>query len=436
MTTIIEPDMIRAGRTAAADGFNRIEIEYRLDSPAILEIVYDCASKGGKGAEDGSDFAAEGVASDLFFLEAGEKVFGGLVTGYTDGVVFRGVRSAAVRGFDGEDPGFVPVRFELQNVPVLTNDTYYIENSRFKAGIRLIWGGGINYIRDKRCPVDGIDNLINQCDTGRLIQQSYYGTGETPENPDFRYGTFMGHDWVYNPVQGGDRGGLHSRLIDVRAGKDSVWIKSQPKDWGKIGFDTRSYMENVYTLDGDLIRVDNKFTDFSCWKNPSTGQELPAFYTISYLDKFVWYDGTESWKDMPLASRSGLNFWGLPEYADSCRFGIRRSSTETWCAWVKESDDYGIGLYVPNVDMFYAGRHAYNGTKDPLDGATNYVAPLNKLRIVSFQPIEYSYLITAGSVSEIRARFKENRDFAANECIAKDGHDYRIGDDAPPYGNG
>ena len=407
-----------AARDPGPDGFNRIELDYGLDRPAVLELVYD----------DGRE--------DRFFLEAGRKTFGGLIPGYTEGVRSRGVKSAAVRGFDGADPGFVLERFELQNVPVLSSDTYYVENGRFKVGIRLIWGGGVNYIQDKRCPVSGIENLINQCDTGRLIQQSYYGTGETPENPDFRYGTFMGHDWVYNPVQGGDRGGLHSRLIDVKAGEDTVWIRSQPKDWGKIGFDTESYMENVYTLEGDLLRVDNRFVDFSCWKNPACSQELPAFYTISYLDKFVWYDGTDSWTDAPLASRSGLNFWGLPEYADSCRFRLRKSCEETWCAWVKEEDDYGIGLYVPNADMFCAGRHAYNGTKDPLDGATNYVAPLNKLRIVSFLPIEYSYLITAGSVAEIRARFKENRDFAANPLLAREGHDYRIDDGAPPYGNG
>lgn len=420
----VKPDGLKQdglnGHCGSCGGFNRIEVEYRLEKPAALELVYDDGTEEGK--------------RDCFFLEAGGRTFGGLVPGYTEGAKFAGVRSALVRGFDGEDPGFILGSFMLETVPVLSTDTYYIENGRYKVGIRLIWGGGVNYIQDKRCPVPGIENLINQCDTGRLIQQSYYGTGETPENPDFYYGTFMNQKWVYNPVQGGDRGGLHSRLIDVRPGENSVWIKSQPKDWGKVGFDTKSYMENVYTLDGDLIRVDNRFVDFSGWKHPCRGQELPAFYTISYLDKFVWYDGTDSWTDAPLSSRSDLNFWGLPEYSASCRFRIRKSSTETWCAWVRESDDYGIGLFVPNVDQLYAGRHAYNGTKDPLDGATNYVAPLNRVQIVSFKPIEYSYLITTGSVDEIRGRFKENRDFAANESITDEAREYRTEDDAPPYG--
>ena len=80
-------------------------------------------------------------------------------------------------------------------------------------------------------------------------------------------------------------------------------------------------------------------------------------------------------------------------------------------------DDYGIGLYVPNVELFLAGRNAYNASKDSFDGACNYVAPINTLKLVSFEPLEYSYLMATGSVNEIREIFKVNKDFTTNASL-------------------
>ncbi len=405
---------------SAEGGFNLTEIRYDASGPVKIDVVYTDGEK------------------DVFFLEEGKNMtFRCLVPGYTEGAHKEGLErlDAKKPGFGGEDfeGELVIHEIDLKTIEVFADDTYFLENEFVKVGIRLIWGGGINYIEDFKCPVPGLGNLINQCDTGRLIQQSYYGTGETPENPDFKYGTFMGHDWVYNPVQGGDRGGMHSRLVDIDVKKDRVYVKSRPKDWGKIGYDTPSYMENVYSLKGDVIRVDNRFVDFSGWKHGCRHQELPAFYTVSYLDRFTWYDGTDSWTNGPLTVRDDLNFWGLPEYVEACTFKIRESNTETWCAWVSSKDNYGIGLFVPGIDLFRAGRHMYNSSKDPDDSATNYVAPLNSILLESFRPVEYSYIMTCGSVEKIRERFREEKDFAENKGITERRRSGRIPDGAPCY---
>ncbi len=370
---------------------------------------------------------------DIVYLEKGGGTFRCFVPGYIDGASKTGIDSIRYVSL-GEKPSGLKIKdVGFENVPAPSGETFFIENDRLKVGVRLAWGGGINYIEDKKCPVPGLRNLINQYDTGRLVQQSYYGTGECPENPDFRFGEFMGHKWCYNPVQGGDRGNQRSRLIDMRYDDKSVYIKAMPKDWGKVGFDTPSYMENIYTVDGDMIRVDNRFTDFSCWTHGCNTQELPAFYTVSYLRRFVWYDGVDSWTGGPLTVRDDLNFWGLPEYSEACTFHIRNSAKETWCAWVSPDDDYGIGLFVPNIDVFKAGRFMYDGSKKPEDPSTNYVAPLSRVRIISTKPIEYSYLMTVGSLSGIRERFYENRDFCGNERLSEDHISMRIGDDAPAY---
>ena len=112
-----------------------------------------------------------------------------------------------------------------------------------------------------------------------------------------------------------------------------------------------------------------------------------------------------------------MRFWGDPQYSDDCSFALKEDNTETWCSWTNSKDDYGIGLYVPNVELFLAGRNAYNASKDSFDGACNYVAPINTLKLVSFEPLEYSYLMATGSVNEIREIFKVNKDFTTNASL-------------------
>ena len=77
--------------------------------------------------------------------------------------------------------------------------------------------------------------------------------------------------------------------------------------------------------------------------------------------------------------------------------------------------DYGIGLYVPGADILLAGRHAYNGSKDPADGATNYVAPLETFAITSYRPVVYSSLITTGSGG---AELTEDEESASGDVLA------------------
>lgn len=382
--------------------FNRFCLKYSADQPMKGTIVYD----------------EEGVErTDGFFLEAGEKEFHCVIGHYLDGKMGSSIRSLCVETFKGAEGAFALLSLTAEEYPVYNGDTHFIENERFKVGVRLKWGGGINYIADSRNTVPGLTNLVNQCDTGRLIQQSYYGTGP---NDEYTPGHFNNSNWSYNPVQGGDKYQNHSRIIDIVMGENSLYIKAQPQDWSLDNHITPSYMENTYTLFADYIRVDNRFVDFSGWNHPCSTQEVPAFYTVSYLDRFTWYAGSKSWTGDVLSWRDDLNFWGDPRWSGDCTFVQKKSNTETWCSWTNKELDYGIGLYVPNADTFFAGKHAYNGSKDPDNGACNYVAPVNRIRMISYKPIEYSYLMTTGSVEEIRAVFVANRDFAENASLHTD----------------
>ena len=381
------------------DSFNRLTLCYVSDAPMECTVTYE---RNGRTLED------------LFYLEAGKQTFCALTKGYLDGMKASKLTSITFETCEEIDTKFVLCDVKTEEYEVYADEVYYIENESYVLGVRLSWGGGICYLRDLKNRIGGIENLINQADTGRLVQQSYYGTHG---NGEYKDGDYNGVRWPYNPVQGGDVHGNPSRIIDVVVGTHSLYVKAQPQDWGHDGELTISYMENIYVLEEDHVRVDNRFVDFSGWEHRYANQELPAFYTLSFLGEFTYYAGSKPWQDEPLTSRKDLNFWGDAAYHDDCTFKLRYSNTETWCAWSNRYVDYGIGLFVPGVDVFLAGRHAYNGSKDAYNGATNYVAPLCTIKLESFEPIEYSYMMTTGSIEEIRSVFKANKDFATNESL-------------------
>ncbi len=275
----------------AAGEFNQYRLRYTATCPLCAELTY--TEGGERRTED-------------FFLEAGEgRAFSSYIDHYLRHGKADGVISLAVRTITHEAGELDLHEFAVEAVSVLAETTCFFENHRYRVGVELCWGGGLSYIADKKCPVAGLGNLLNRADTGRLVQQSYYGTGEPP----YVCGEFMGNRWAYNPVQGGDRGNHKSKLIEARVGKGEVYVKCRPRDWGHDGGTTYAYMENLYRLDGDALIVENRFVDFSGWVHPVRSQEVPAFYTVSYLGNYHWYDGDAPWTGAPLSCKSDLPFW-------------------------------------------------------------------------------------------------------------------------------
>ncbi len=374
--------------------YNRFRIRYKSGVAAVGSFYFLCDGK---------------PVNETFYLPPDEDgVFESYTEGFLENKLAFGLYDLRLDKRGEGEAEITDISVSVEEVP--EGGTYFIENEFLKVGVELVWGGGLSYYEDKRGKVDGLSNMLNHADTGRLVQQSYYGTGEPP----YMRGEFMGNPWVYNPVQGGDRGNKKSKLIDYKVNDGSVWVKCRPREWGHVGLYTYSYMENTYTLDGGVLSVGNKFTDWSGYTHPVCSQEIPAFYTVSYLDNFYFYDGDEPWQNAPLQVRRDLIFW--PEDWPRHRFPLNKKNTETWCAWV-DSDDYGIGLYVPGATMYIAGRFSHNGTKDPAAGPTNYVAPICLLRLESYKPLTYSYIVTSGKLDEIRALFTERKDFTDNRTL-------------------
>ena len=299
----------------------------------------------------------------------------------------------------------------------------FIQNDTHKLGIDLLWGGALSYLEDldsnvQAVSVDGkikVDsnaserynaeavnnnvNLINRNDTGRLVQQSYYGT------LDYDFGVYMDNDWRYNPVQGGNQFNDASKIVDLRVTDTEIYIKCRPLDWAKEKeYITPSYMEATYSLENGGVHAKCRFVDFSGYPEAECTQEIPAFYCIEPLNNFVYYKGDKPWTNGKLTNEPDLIFWpdaGYPNFY----------SKENWSAFTGEFEDsFGIGVYVDNEEAFLAGVYEREKTtnEDPSrDGPTSYIAIVKNRTFKSFDPYQYEYYLATGDTTEIRNVFKE-----------------------------
>jgi len=377
--------------------------------------------------------------SEEFFIEKSAQPieFFSFIDGYFKSMKGYGISKISFENLGSEPATIVINGLATFNREVL-DDTVFISDANYKIGVSLQWGGALSYLEYLKANVQavrtaddviiGVDslakyggtlitdkvNLINRADTGRLVQQSYYGTNG--EHDGYIQGTSFNTLWSYNPVQGGNQFGDASKIVNCRITADSIYIKCRPMDWAKHAVDiTPSYMEATYTLKDGYVKVDCRFVDFSKWESVLRGQELPAFYADEPLNSFRYYGGNSPWTgDNQIKHEDNLIFWpdaGMPTF----------QATEYWCAWTNMEDNgFGIGLYVPGISNMLAGiadRGGKIGDDPSTSGPTSYVAALKSLSIKSFVPLQYSYLVAAGNISDIRQTFTQNRNVIDNTAL-------------------
>ena len=362
--------------------------------------------------------------SESFFLEAGEDMtFYSFIDNMLEGTKANAICSVSFEPLNKEN-----AKIRIDGLSVfnreIPGEDIFIETDSYKLGVNLLWGGALSYLEDLNSDVEAVEvdgrifvdsnagerynasvvnsnvNLINRADTGRLVQQSYYGAFNSP---DYENGEFMGNEWAYNPVQGGNQYNENSKIVDVQYDENSIYIKCQPLDWAKTkAHITPSYMEARYVIEGDIVHVSCRFVDYSGYEVHPRTQEIPAFYCIEPFNRFVYYGGNNPWSDEALTIEPELIFWpdaGYPNFV----------SPESWSAFIGEFDDsFGIGVYVPGETTFLSGVFNRETTSNPdpsVDGATSYIAVIRNMTLTSYTPFEYDYFLTTGTKEEIRTKF-------------------------------
>ena len=375
----------------------------------------------------------------------------------------------------------------------------YLERGGLKVGVDLALGGSLTFVARtdyKGQTVDeiltkdgeikyGINakaeagaelisseaNLVAIYDPGRQIQQSYYAeVGGTDDKATGANGyqrgfcftdSSEGDWWSYNPVQAGDCADNPAQLIDYEVKNNEIYIKARPLDWGKGyankwagqyekkarelgitvddlglvkgGVTAKSYMENWYTIKGDMLYVDNGFIcweDFTDMENILTRpNEMPAFFPTHTLNTFVTYTGLKPWGGDTISLFRRTN---PPAHSVS---GNSQKGAEDWFAWVNE-EDFGMGLYVPNVDYYsYSKINASNSKDSPHNvGAftcptvstpalmrnkhvptsdytscyvfnASYTASVVKGRMKVYTPTSYQYVLAVDKLENMRSNF-------------------------------
>lgn len=389
--------------------FNYYALSYTTDAYLKGELTYRCGVK---------------EKTEVFYLEPSDDgKFYSFIDNFLNGTKANGVEKLTFEPLDKNSAEFTLKGMALFNRGILSEELYR-ENSKLKIGVNLLWGGTLSYVEDLDSNVQVVEhngaikvdsnaaeryntkslnnhvNLINRNDTGRLVQQSYYGVLNGENYTPSYYNETL---WHYNPVQGGNQFNENSKIVDVRLEDDLIYIKCQPLDWAKRKeFISPSYMEAYYSLDGSMVCVTCRFVDFSGYEETSCPQEVPAFYCVEPLGNYVYYAGDKPWTNGELTYRNDLIFWpdaGYPYFY----------SKEHWSGFIGEFEDsFGIGVYVNGEDKFLAGVYERGKTtkSDPsLDGPTSYIAVVKDMAVKSFEPYQYDYCIATGNTDEIRAEF-------------------------------
>jgi hypothetical protein len=203
----------------------------------------------------------------------------------------------------------------------------------------------------------------------------------------------------------------------------------------KNGRTTKSYIENVYTIKGGMLYVENRFIDwngFSDMENiPVHTLEIPAAYVVHPLSNYVCYVGGNPWNlsDTNYEREPDLPGWWLGEETH-----VNFTHPEDWFAWVND-EDFGVGVYVPNAGAYISGRnnsgrhisHPNNSdakySKMANDylynkpaptsaytscyvGNTSYTAPIVNVRMKEYVPLSYTYVVAVDYLPIMRSAFK------------------------------
>lgn len=243
-------------------------------------------------------------------------------------------------------------------------------------------------------------NYVNVFDEGRYIQQSYYA-GQSINRQAEGQSSFWS-PWPWNPIQVGDYKRNRAQILESRKQGRSTYVKCIPMLWDMDNRPAEAEMEQWTKLEGTIVRVRCRLacqrTDAIYGSESDNHQEIPAVYPISSLNHLYAYRGGKPFTSEPADSieveelRFGENGHGWGYYSDV---------GEQWMAFVGD-DGWGIGVYSPTAEFFWAGRYKSSRNGEAEDEATSYIAPVRTQHMQLNSVVEYEYFLIFGTVEDIR----------------------------------
>ena len=277
-------------------------------------------------------------------------------------------------------------------------DIQFIENAHIRVGITRKWGGAITHVS-----VPGGPNIINSHDLGRQIQQSYYSG---PPNYQ-KAGKEKSKAWSafpWNPIQTGDAYRNGSKVVDVRIGTNTLYVKTIPMLWPMNDDPGECTMETWITLSSRSpaftykARLTNQRSDKTQYNGGA--QEVPAVYVNGPYHRLMTYTGNKPFTGDTLRELRNDHTEGWP--------WVNSFPTEGWAALVNDAGT-GIGVIVPTPIEFHGGFSGKRGVGGETDGSTGYMSPIASEVLDHNVVFDYRADFVVGNVSEIRAAAEKQR---------------------------
>lgn len=268
----------------------------------------------------------------------------------------------------------------------------------------LTRGGAICYISKS----SDEHNLVNICDEGRYIQQSYYAGNVVNRQDEGQCPTWS--PWAWNPIQVGDYARNRAQILKHSTNGKKSYVKCIPMQWDMNNHPAEAIMEQWTTIKGSVIHVKNRLTcqrtDSLYGEGVESNQEIPAVYLISALKNLHSYFGTKPFTgERTEQTEVKQIIIGDPEHF----WGSYPTIPEHWMAFT-DDNGWGVAVYSPSATHFLAGRFGDNLEGDSHSAATSYIAPLRRERLTKNSVVEYDYYLIVGSIEQIRAEiYKINK---------------------------
>jgi hypothetical protein len=294
--------------------------------------------------------------------------------------------AGAVPGGESNVPSSAP---EDETAPA--QGMSYIDNGQIRLGADLSLGGAITFLAHSDTGV----NLINSHDWGRQIQMSFY-SGPQPFVPE---GAKVDEHWKglgWNPIQSGDCFGHRSGVVEHENDGTTLYVRCVPMHWPLENVPGECEFESWFRLEGSTVQAKSRLTNRRSDQTQYAArtQELPAAYTNGPWYKLVSYLGDEPFtgkEPTVLVDRDDGKGWPWRTFY----------SPEHWVALL-DSDDQGLGLYLPGVCSFAGGFSGTKGQGGPEDAPTGHMTPRHVETLDHDIVYTYRYTLILGSLKEIR----------------------------------
>jgi hypothetical protein len=276
--------------------------------------------------------------------------------------------------------------------PLAAASLVTLDNGVIKVGVDTTFGGAITYLSQS----GSTTNLINDSNTGALVQQSYY-SGPANFVPPGAIQNPNANPWPWNPVQAGDSFGYRAAVLAYSNANGVIYVKTRPKQWALQNWPADCIMEQWTRLEGPAVRVHCKLTnnrsDHTQYPPGPYSEELPAAFGVGTLCHIFSYTGTAPFTggaltQSPNAPPPAWTVW---------------RATENWSAMVNSSN-FGFGVHNPDAINTVGGyeNHGNPCTGGSADSNAAYIAPFS-VEVLDYNIVyEYDFNLIVGSLTDIR----------------------------------